>query len=82
MWRSLEEPWYINKQSLTICNLFIAGEFATQTCFQGRFGEETGWDQMGAQVIIHSPEPDTELSIARIEYVEFTHVGQAFRLGR
>lgn len=60
----------------------ISGEFATQTCFQGRFGDEMGSDQFGAHILVHAPKPDLELAIARIEYVEFNHVGQAFRLGR
>ena len=25
----------------------------TQTCFQGRFGEETGSDQFGVHIMIH-----------------------------
>ncbi|XP_066276424.1 fibrocystin-L-like [Branchiostoma lanceolatum] len=61
---------------------FDTGEFATQTCFQGRFGEETGSDQFGGHVLIHQPEPDAGLVTARIEHVELTYVGQAFRLGR
>ncbi|XP_033758550.1 fibrocystin-L-like [Pecten maximus] len=56
---------------------FDTGEFATQTCFQGRFGDETGSDQFGAHVMMH-----TENARAKIGYVEFTYVGQAFRLGR
>lgn len=59
-----------------------SGEFATQTCFQGRFGEEMGSDQFGAQIMIHSHEKTGSLSHARLEYVEVTHAGQAFRLGR
>ncbi|XP_035685638.1 fibrocystin-L-like [Branchiostoma floridae] len=61
---------------------FDTGESATQTCFQGRFGEELGNDQFGGHVLIHQPEPDAGLVTARIEHVEFTYVGQAFRLGR
>ena len=61
---------------------FDTGEFAVQTCFQGRFGEEIGNDQFGSQIIIHSPEIDSQLSAAHIEYVEVTYAGQAFRLGR
>ncbi|XP_062574409.1 fibrocystin-L-like [Saccostrea cucullata] len=61
---------------------FDTGEFATQTCFQGRFGEEMGSDQFGAQIMIHSPEQSGSMSHARLEYVEVTHAGQAFRLGR
>ncbi|KAK3107254.1 hypothetical protein FSP39_010348 [Pinctada imbricata] len=61
---------------------FDTGEFTTQTCFQGRFGEEMGSDQFGAHILLHAPEPNTEAVIGRFEYAEFTHVGQAFRLGR
>lgn len=41
-----------------------------------------GSDQFGGHILIHAPKPDLGLATARIEYVEFTHVGQAFRLGR
>ncbi|XP_069121982.1 fibrocystin-L-like [Argopecten irradians] len=61
---------------------FDTGEFATQTCFQGRFGEEMGSDQFGGQIMIHAPEFDTHKSTGRVEYVELYHMGQAFRLGR
>ena len=61
---------------------FDTGEFATQTCFQGRFGEEIGSDQFGVQIMIHSPTLDSHASAAHIEYVEVTYAGQAFRLGR
>ncbi|KAM4026998.1 fibrocystin-L isoform 2-T2 [Anomaloglossus baeobatrachus] len=61
---------------------FDTGEFATQTCFQGRFGEEVGSDQFGGCIMFHAPQPGKLLSIGRIEYVEVFHAGQAFRLGR
>ncbi|KAG9478621.1 hypothetical protein GDO78_012332 [Eleutherodactylus coqui] len=61
---------------------FDTGEFATQTCFQGRFGEEIGSDQFGGCIMFHAPQPGQLLSIGRIEYVEVFHAGQAFRLGR
>ncbi|XP_040289774.1 fibrocystin-L-like [Bufo bufo] len=61
---------------------FDTGEFATQTCFQGRFGEEIGSDQFGGCIMFHAPKPNQLLSIGRIEYVEVFHAGQAFRLGR
>ena len=60
----------------------ILGEFATQTCFQGRFGEEMGSDEFGAQIMLHAPVKDKNLAIAHLSYVEVTHAGQAFRLGR
>ncbi|KAG8441692.1 hypothetical protein GDO86_010757 [Hymenochirus boettgeri] len=61
---------------------FDTGEFAIQTCFQGRFGEEVGSDQFGGCIMFHAPQPDQLMSIGRIEYVEVFHAGQAFRLGR
>nr|XP_009292515.1 fibrocystin-L isoform X2 [Danio rerio] len=61
---------------------FDPGEFATQTCFQGRFGEEVGSDQFGGCIMFHAPQPNQNLAIGRIEYVELFNVGQAFRLER
>uniref|UniRef100_A0A672GWY5 Polycystic kidney and hepatic disease 1 (autosomal recessive)-like 1 n=1 Tax=Salarias fasciatus TaxID=181472 RepID=A0A672GWY5_SALFA len=61
---------------------FDTGEFATQTCFQGRFGEEAGSDQFGGCIMFHAPRPSENLAIGRLEYVEVYHAGQAFRLGR
>ncbi|KAJ8273405.1 hypothetical protein GJAV_G00101260 [Gymnothorax javanicus] len=61
---------------------FNTGEFATQTCFQGRFGEEIGSDQFGGCIMFHAPRPSENLAIGRIEHVEILHAGQAFRLGR
>uniref|UniRef100_A0A3P9PH58 PKHD1 like 1, tandem duplicate 2 n=1 Tax=Poecilia reticulata TaxID=8081 RepID=A0A3P9PH58_POERE len=57
-------------------------EFATQTCFQGRFGEEIGSDQFGGCIMFHAPRPGQNLALGRLEYVEIFHAGQAFRLGR
>uniref|UniRef100_A0A3B5MPL0 G8 domain-containing protein n=1 Tax=Xiphophorus couchianus TaxID=32473 RepID=A0A3B5MPL0_9TELE len=61
---------------------FNTGEFATQTCFQGRFGEEIGSDQFGGCIMFHVPRPGENLALGRLEYVEIFHAGQAFRLGR
>uniref|UniRef100_A0AAR2IPV4 Polycystic kidney and hepatic disease 1 (autosomal recessive)-like 1 n=1 Tax=Pygocentrus nattereri TaxID=42514 RepID=A0AAR2IPV4_PYGNA len=61
---------------------FNTGEFATQTCFQGRFGEEVGSDQFGGCIMFHAPRPNENLAVGRIEYVEIFNAGQAFRLGR
>ncbi|KAM6958720.1 PKHD1 like 1, tandem duplicate 1 [Aplochiton taeniatus] len=61
---------------------FNTGEFATQTCFQGRFGEEIGSDQFGGCIMFHAPRPNENLARGRLEYVEIFHAGQAFRLGR
>nr|XP_014351910.1 PREDICTED: fibrocystin-L [Latimeria chalumnae] len=61
---------------------FDTGEFATQACFQGKFGEEIGSDQFGGCIMFHAQRPSELLAIGRIEYVEIFHAGQAFRLGR
>ncbi|XP_042639560.1 fibrocystin-L [Orycteropus afer afer] len=61
---------------------FDAGEFATQTCLQGKFGEEIGSDQFGGCIMFHAPVPGANMVTGRIEYVEVFHAGQAFRLGR
>ena len=61
---------------------FSPGQFQTQTCFQGRFGEEIGSDQFGVSVMIHAPNKSMGLVTARFSYVEISHAGQAFRLGR
>ncbi|XP_069115226.1 fibrocystin-L-like [Argopecten irradians] len=61
---------------------FDTGEFAVQTCFQGRFGQEMGSDEFGGQIIIHKPNQDLNTTIARLSYIELKHMGQAFRLGR
>ena len=55
---------------------------AMQTCFAGKFGEELGSDEMGAVIIVSPKYKDQFLVAARIEYTEFTSVGQAFRVGR
>lgn len=60
----------------------LAGEFATQTCFQGRFGEETGSDQFGGMILAHPGRPSRNDAILRVSNLELTYVGQAFRLGR
>ncbi|XP_063113704.1 fibrocystin-L isoform X1 [Cavia porcellus] len=61
---------------------FDTGEFATQTCLQGKFGEEIGSDQFGGCVMFHAPLPGADVVTGRIEHVEVFHAGQAFRLGR
>jgi hypothetical protein len=62
--------------------VFNPGQFDVQTCFQGRFGNETPSDQFGAQIMIHPQTPSNDEVIARLENVEVTWAGQAFRLGR
>ena len=61
---------------------FRPGQFQVQSCFQGRFGAEIVGDQFGSQIMIHAPEQNQGHVTARIEYIEVTHAGQAFRLGR
>lgn len=61
---------------------FDPGQHATQTCFQGRFGEEVGSDQFGCQIMVHQPALDAGLVSIKMEYAEITYSGQAFRLGR
>ncbi|KAL4228989.1 Fibrocystin-L [Mactra antiquata] len=61
---------------------FNTGEFATQTCFLGRFGDEIGSSQFGAMILVHAPVYNTHEAQAKISYTEVTFAGQAFRLGR
>ena len=61
---------------------FRPGQFQVQTCFQGRFGAEIVGDQFGSQIMIHAAVQNQGHVTARIEYIEVTHAGQAFRLGR
>lgn len=78
--------WHIERQVqilvLKLLYWLFSGEFAVQTCFLGRFGEEMGSDQFGGIIFLHTVEPDRHLTTARIEHIEVTHAGQAFRLGR
>ena len=62
--------------------LSISGQFSTQTCFQGRFGEETGSNQFGATIMVNQLDKDTQVAQAHLAYVEISHAGQAFRIGR
>ncbi|XP_069115782.1 fibrocystin-L-like [Argopecten irradians] len=55
------------------------GEFQVNSCSTGRSHTE---DQFGVHIIIHRSEAATNLTQARIEYVEVHNAGQAFRLGR
>ncbi|XP_021357928.1 fibrocystin-L-like [Mizuhopecten yessoensis] len=61
---------------------FDSDYFSTETCAPGRYGEKMGGGNFGAQVVIHTTDPTKQLTRSRIEFVEFYHVGQAFRLGR
>lgn len=55
---------------------FDTGQFATQTCFQGRFGEEMGSDEFGGAIMMHAPEPDAQWVVGRLSYIEVTHAGK------
>ena len=65
---------------------FDNGEFATQTCFQGRFGDELGSDEFGACIMVHPKTPasgdDESPAIAKLDNIEVSNAGQAFRLAR
>ena len=61
---------------------FRPGQFDLQTCFLGRFGDETLSDQFGSQIMIHAPAQNQRDVVGRFSYIEVTHAGQAFRLGR
>ena len=75
-------PRNTNMEDGVLLLLCFAGEFSTQTCFQGRHGEEIGSDEFGAMIIMHAPVVDQHDLVAHIENVELNYVGQAFRLGR
>ena len=59
---------------------FNPGQFEIQTCFNGRYGAETVGDQFGSQIMLHKGPKDKV--VGRLSYIEVTHAGQAFRLGR
>ena len=61
---------------------FRPGQFDVQNCFQGRYGAETASDQFGGQIMLHAAVMNENRVTGRIEYIEVTHAGQAFRLGR
>lgn len=59
-----------NNFSLWCFENIFKGEFATQTCLQGKFGEEIGSDQFGGCIMFHAPVPGANMVTGRIEYVE------------
>ena len=61
---------------------FDPGIFAVQTCFQGRYGEETASEQFGSQIMINAKMQSKGLVTGRISYVEVRKAGQAFGLGK
>ena len=78
----MEMSFARSSQYMEVLMLLFLGEFAVQTCFQGRFGEELGSDQFGATIMVHQQRKDTQEAVAHIEYIEVTYAGQAFHLGR
>ena len=77
---SVHDEW--TEQIVACPEEFSPGQFQTQTCFQGKFGEEVGSDEFGVQIMIHAPKKDSNLVTGRFSYIEIRHAGQAFRLGR
>ena len=64
---------------------FDTGEFATQTCFQGRFGDEVGSDEFGGCIMVHPKTPggaEGSKAVAKLDNIEVWNAGQAFRLAR
>ncbi|CAF2963963.1 unnamed protein product [Rotaria sp. Silwood2] len=64
---------------------FNPGEFAVQTCFLGRYGEEIGSDQFGATIMASASMDSSngvQKVILRLSNIEVFNGGQAFRLGR
>ena len=61
---------------------FDSNQFATQSCFKGKFGEELGSDEFGAVTLYAVENRDQNEAQIHISYVEFFWVGQAFRVGR
>ncbi|CAF4466498.1 unnamed protein product, partial [Rotaria magnacalcarata] len=64
---------------------FNPDEFAVQTCFLGRYGQEIGSDQFGAMIMASQGSNVTNVTqhiVVRLSNVEIHHVGQAFRLDR
>ncbi len=80
---SVDSSWETVRSANACPTGFNPGEFATQTCFQGRYGAEIGTDGFGA-TLMASPAMSAfnqESTILRLSNVEFHHMGQAFRLG-
>ena len=61
---------------------FDSNQFATQSCFNGKFGEELGSDEFGAVTLYAVKNRDMFEAQIHISYTEFYWVGQAFRVGR
>ena len=61
---------------------FEPGQFQTQTCFLGKFGQEPASDEFGVQIMIHAPKKSSGMVKAQFNHAEIRHAGQAFRIGR
>lgn len=86
MYTSINDDTWNSLKSAKACpEGFDASEFAVQTCYLGRYGDEIGSDEFGATIMMHADMsvPRTkEWVIGRIQNVELYRVGQSFRLGR
>jgi hypothetical protein len=61
---------------------FDSNQFESQSCFNGKFGEELGSDEFGAITLFAAKNRDMQEAVIHLSYVEFFWVGQAFRVGR
>ncbi|CAG5089689.1 Oidioi.mRNA.OKI2018_I69.PAR.g12308.t1.cds [Oikopleura dioica] len=57
-------------------NEFDSAQTSIQNCFLNKFNDEVGNDKFGAHLMFHKP------TYGKVEYVEFSHTGQGFHLGR
>ena len=71
---SITETW---NQSIEACPTgFNPGEFAVQTCFLGRYGEDIGSDQFGATIMVSTSDDNTDdlqRAILRLSNIEVNH---------
>jgi hypothetical protein len=69
----------VKKFSLNIINkisYYILGEFAIQTCFLGRYGQEIGSDQYGATIMASASEMSSngdQPAILRLSNIEVNY---------
>ena len=59
---------HIHDKHVSTIVKILTGEFAIQTCFQGRFGEELGSDQFGGAIMVHQVDKDTQVNTHHIVY--------------
>jgi len=72
---STDDQW--NDEITPCAEEFDADQFAPQTCFNGRFGEERGSNEFGVQIMIHSDQKDKGLAVAHFNHIEITHAGKS-----